>query len=166
MNRCFRVALLEDLPFLEEMLFNAVFWPVDRPRPATVAEGLAPPELAHILAGWSRGGDTALIVAVDGRPAGAAWYRYWSDCDSSYGYIAAGIPVLGIALKETYRGQGLGRELLTRLMEIARAAGAARISLSVEKENPSRFLYISCGFVMDHEDDEDYIMVKELYPLI
>jgi ribosomal protein S18 acetylase RimI-like enzyme len=158
----FRDATAADFTFLREMLFEAVYWPPERIRPATVDEGLAPPELDHILAGWGRPGDLALLAEADGRPVGAVWRRSWDDRENSYGYVDAATPVVGIAIAPGWRGRGIGRELLTRLITRSRTEGYSRLSLSVEKENPSRFLYLSCGFVTTSEDKDDYIMVKEL----
>mgnify|MGYP000843936284 FL=1 len=158
----FRDATAADHSFLREMLFEAVYWPPDRVRPATVDEGLAPPELEHILAGWGRPDDLALIVETDGQPVGAVWRRSWDNRENSYGYVDAATPVVGIAVAPGWRGRGIGRELLTRLIERSRAEGFSRLSLSVEKDNPSRFLYSSCGFATIREDADDYIMVLEL----
>ena len=144
------------------MLFEAVYWPADRERPASVDAGLAPPELEHILAGWGRTGDRALLLQADGEPVGAAWLRLWNDTENSYGYVASGVPVLGIALRREWRGQGYGRELINRLLERAKEDGATEVSLSVEKDNPSRFLYQSVGFVTVDENEDDYIMVCSL----
>lgn len=158
----FRDATAADRTFLREMLFEAVYWPPERIRPATVDEGLAPPELDHILAGWDRPGDLALIAEADAQPVGAAWRRCWDDRENSYGYVDAATPVVGIAVAPGWRRQGIGRELLTRLITRSGREGYTRLSLSVEKDNPSRFLYHSCGFVTTTEDTDDYIMVLEL----
>jgi hypothetical protein len=48
-----REATRDDLPFLREMLFEAVFWRPDQKRPP-IDEGLAGPELSRILENPSR----------------------------------------------------------------------------------------------------------------
>ena len=51
---------------------------------------------------------------------------------------------------EAARGRGIGRALLTRLLEVARARGFRRVSLetgTMEAFAPARALYESAGFV-------------------
>jgi GNAT superfamily N-acetyltransferase len=94
-------------------------------------------------------------------PLGRVLRRSWDERENSYGYVDAATPVVGIAIAPGWRGRGIGRELLTRLITRSRTEGYSRLSLSVEKDNPSRFLYLSCGFVTTSEDKDDYIMVKD-----
>jgi ribosomal protein S18 acetylase RimI-like enzyme len=61
-----------------------------------------------------------------------------------------------------YRGKGIGGRLLTALHDELRTRGYARISLSVQKENPAFRLYERTGYKIIDEKAEDYIMVKEL----
>ncbi len=47
-----------------------------------------------------------------------------------------------------HRGQGVGRALVTRVRDDARAAGVPRIALQTETDNdPARALYRSLGFI-------------------
>ncbi len=57
------------------------------------------------------------------------------------GYIPENILVY-IAVDKAFRGQGLGKKLMSLTME--RAKGS--ISLHVEPDNPARFLYQKLGF--------------------
>ncbi len=136
----------QDLPFLHEMLFEAAFWRSDAVRPPR-HEGLGQPEIAKLLAGWGRAGDTAVIAeTARNRSGGAAWYRFWSDSDHSYGYVSADIPELGIAVMPGWRRRGLGEVLLKALGTLAADRGIARLSLSVAEDNPARHLYVKHGF--------------------
>ena len=157
-----REATPEDLPFLREMLFEAVYWRPDQTRPP-IDEGLAGPELSRILEGWGRAGDTALIaVAADGSPVGGAWLRYWTAENRSYGFLDPSTPELGLAVRSGWRRRGVGTRLISELMDTARALGAERISLSVEPENPSRLLYERLGFEFRNEYGGAWTMVKVL----
>ncbi|MCI0697436.1 hypothetical protein L0337_36190 [candidate division KSB1 bacterium] len=79
-----RLATQDDLPFLREMLYEAVRWRPHQPR-APIEEVLAEPELAKLLNGWGRNGDTAVVAEwEDGAPIGAAWYRFWTAENHSY----------------------------------------------------------------------------------
>ena len=132
----------QDLPFLREMLFEAAFWRPDAVRPPRHV-GLSHPEIAKLLEGWGREGDTSMIAeTAGGRPVGAAWYRFWSDCDHSYGYVSADIPELGIAVIHGLRRSGIGDRLLHALGNLATECGIERLSLSVEEDNPARHMYV------------------------
>ncbi|HKE12024.1 MAG TPA: GNAT family N-acetyltransferase, partial [Myxococcota bacterium] len=135
-----------DLPFLEEMLFEAAFWRPSLPRPL-FAEGLRRPDLAKLLLGWGRRGDTGLVaVSPSASSLGAAWYRFWSEEDHSYGFVSEAIPELAIGVRGEARGRGVGTLLLRALLGEARSEGIAQVSLSVEVENPARRLYERMGF--------------------
>ena len=88
------------------------------------------------------------MIAEDAgnRPVGAAWYRFWSDHDHSYGYVSADIPELGIAVVGGSRNRGVGGRLLHALRKLAADHGIAYLSLSVEEDNPARRLYLQHGF--------------------
>jgi ribosomal protein S18 acetylase RimI-like enzyme len=126
------------------MLFEAAFWRAGSPRPALEA-GLARPDLSKLLEGWGRAGDTAVIAESD-TPLGAAWYRFWSAENHSYGFVAPEVPELGLAVRPEFRRQGVGARLLRALLEQAGREGIRRVSLSVELENPAQQLYQRLGF--------------------
>ena len=135
-----------DLALLREMLYEAAFWRPGAPRPGLDA-GLARPDLARLLAGWGRRGDAAWIAETAAREsAGAAWYRFYTESDHSYGFVSPEIPELGIAVRAALRGRGLGTKLLRALLAHAARAGVAQLSLSVETDNPALRLYERCGF--------------------
>jgi GNAT superfamily N-acetyltransferase len=72
----------------------------------------------------------------------------YADDDRGYGYVAADVPELGMALVPAARGRGLGRRMLVVLVEAVRASGAPGVSLSVEDGNDrARALYESLGFL-------------------
>ena len=55
--------------------------------------------------------------------------------------------VYSLAVDAAARGRGIARALLERLIETARAGGAARLRLEVRNDNPAaRALYASLGF--------------------
>ena len=154
---------LDDLDFLRKMLFEAVYWRGDADRPG-LEEGLAPPELAKLLAGWGhRDGDVGKIaVSGRGQPIGAAWYRFWNANNHSYGYISDDVPELGIGVVKDARGQGVGTALIQALLVNAHKQGIQRISLSVEKDNPAIYLYRKFGFKKMGRVDESWKMACDL----
>ena len=133
-----------DLALLQRMLYEAAYWREDK-RPS-LELGLSTPEIRKLLANWGQPGDCAVVAEDDGQGVGAAWYRFWSSADHSYGFVSSDIPELAIGVSSEYRGRGVGRNLLSHLLSAAGQAGIAQISLSVESGNPALNLYESIGF--------------------
>lgn len=157
-----RPATSGDVDFLREMLYEAAYWRLDGPRPS-LAQGLARPDLAHLLAGWGREGDLALVAdSKDAGRVGAAWLRFWIAEQHSYGFIDVQTPELGIGVRQEARRKGIGTALLASLVDEARRRGIRRLSLSVEKQNPAARLYRRAGFVVQAETGSAWTMVADL----
>ena len=127
------------LPFLRDMLHHAYYWRES----ASVNEELP---VYRYVAGWGRPGDRAVIALDDFQRVGAAWYRLFTADEPGYGFVDESTPELTIAVVPNRRGRGHGEELLTALLEQARADGYGAISLSVDRANPSQSLYERYGF--------------------
>ena len=157
-----RLATPHDLPFLREMLYEAVCWRPNQEHPL-IEEILARPELAKLLDGWGRDGDTAVIAELeDGSLAGAAWYRFWTQENQSYGFVDANTPELGVAVRKESRQRGIGTALLNSLLEQAQRSKILQISLSVEPENFSRLMYEKFGFRKIDVEGTSWTMLLEL----
>ena len=141
--RC-RPAGAEDYPFLAAMLSEAAVWRPDKPTP-TAEEVVVDPRYAMYLTGWPRDGDFGL-VAEQGGPLGAAWYRTYTEGSHGHGFVAEDVPELSIAVIASRRQQGIGRLLLVGLIEASEVQGYRALSLSVNHRNPARRLYESVGF--------------------
>ncbi len=141
------------------MLFEAAFWRPSLTRPR-LEVGLLRPELAKLLLGWGRPGDTALLaVSTAARSLGAAWYRFWSKDDHSYGFVSEQIPELAIGVRQEARRQGIGGLLLRALLDEAGRQGIAQVSLSVELDNPALRLYERLGFEKMGREGDAWTMV-------
>lgn len=171
-----RPASAGDAALLVDMVVLAVNWDADRP-PVTRERVLADPRLAHYATGWPRTGDLGVIaIATDAiasdtsSPAaidpeasavGAAWLRVFSADDPGYGFVAPDVPELSIGVVPTWRGTGVGRALLRELVQQGAARGCDAISLSVERANRARALYLDEGFVVVAEDrDADTMLLR------
>lgn len=95
------------------------------------------PWTSGIFADCLRAGHPCWVLCVDGAIAG-------------YGVLSIGADeahVLNICIGPDWRGQGLGRHLLRRLLDIARWNGAHQVFLEVRPSNPvAHALYVSFGF--------------------
>ncbi|HWX66164.1 MAG TPA: ribosomal protein S18-alanine N-acetyltransferase [Rhodanobacter sp.] len=94
---------------------------------------------------WSAG------IFSDCVKAGHPCWVLCVDADiAGYGILSMGAGeahVLNICIGPNYRGRGLGRHLLGRLLDIARWNGAERVFLEVRPSNPlAKALYESVGF--------------------
>ena len=156
-----RNATQKDLAFLQEMLFEAVYWRSGADRPS-LQEFSENSRFSNLLAGWGRPGDTALVAEDAGQKLGAAWFRFWTDANHSYGYVAADIPEIAIAVVAEHRARGVGRALLRALICEARAQSVRALSLSVDSANYARRLYESEGFVRVGEPGTHWTCVLQL----
>ena len=149
----------EETPLLNHFLYEAIFIP----------EGVAAPPQSIIenddLQVYVRNfghepDDRCLVAECDGKIVGAVWTRIMHD----YGHISDDTPSLAISLYKEYRNQGIGTELLERMIALLRNDGYSQVSLSVQKANYAVGMYRKAGFEVLHETDEELIMVCKLRP--
>jgi ribosomal protein S18 acetylase RimI-like enzyme len=143
----------QDVRFLRDMLHHAYYW---RERdPGSTA-------MRYVRA-WGRPGDTAVIALEEGFPVGAAWYRIFPTAEPGYGYVDERTPELAIAVVPGKRGHGIGDALLSALLDKARQAGYASLSLSVDSQNAGAIrLYERHGFERTDDDGRSLTMVARL----
>lgn len=147
----------EEIPLLEKFLYQAIFIP----------SGLAPlsrsilkePDLEMYIKDFGQQPDDwALAAEVDGLLVGVVWVRIMKD----YGYFDDQTPSLSISFLPDFRGQGLGQQLMTAMLDLLKAKGYPSVSLSVSKDNPAVRFYQRLGFVTVEEREEDYLMLCRL----
>ncbi|TVQ15994.1 MAG: hypothetical protein EA367_21240 [Leptolyngbya sp. DLM2.Bin15] len=73
-----RLGTPADLPVIEVMLFEALFWISTYERPA-YEKFRQHPEFQKLVDNWGRLGDWAVMADGQRRPVGVAWYRVWSQ---------------------------------------------------------------------------------------
>ena len=116
---------LRDVRFLRDMLRHAYYWRLeeDRERP-----------VYRYVQNWGRPGDAGVIALQGPHPAGAAWYRLFTERAPGFGFVDEATPELTLAVVPSRRGGGVGKEMLTALLERARTEGHGAISLSAATE--------------------------------
>ena len=67
-----------------------------------------------------------------------------------------------LCVEERYRKQGIGTQLMVKMLELLKQQGYERASLAVQKANYAVKMYKRVGFETVDENDEEYIMVCEL----
>lgn len=155
-----RQATAADLPFVEDMLYEAATWRGKGPDRDRV---LSDERLARYISGWGRSGDTALLATdAHANRLGAAWFRMFTAQDPGYGFLHATVPELSTGVKNGYRGRGVGTRLVEAMIAEAREQGFSTLSLSVEKDNPAVRLYKRHGFRVVASDQGAFTMRLDL----
>ena len=150
----------EEIPVLDDFLYEAIFIPEGVPAPPRSIidhEDLQ----VYVRDFGKKSDDRCLVAEVDGKIVGAAWTRVMDD----YGHIDDRTPSLAISLYKEYRGQGIGSELLGRILGKLRQEGYERVSLSVQKENYALRMYRHAGFEPVEDRGEEVLMVCRLKDL-
>jgi RimJ/RimL family protein N-acetyltransferase len=125
----------------------AVWTPLASPGPAPAPD-----------APFFRPGVTAadvLVAEEDGELAGYVALGPSTRLDSNRHVLL----IHGLAVAVSYRGRGLGRELIDAAAAEATRRGARKLSLRVLSENTAaRALYESCGFVVEGVLREEFLL--------
>ncbi|GAA1490918.1 GNAT family N-acetyltransferase [Brachybacterium sacelli] len=141
-----REATADDIGVLQRAIHAAWRWRETWDE-AAFAQHLTTGRADSYLDGFGRRPGDAGVVAVDGAPLGAAWYRFFSATDHRAGFVDEDVPELVVAVEERARGRGVGRSLVEGLLDLARERGVERVSLHVSRENErARHVYGALGF--------------------
>jgi len=134
-----------DEPLLWDALYHAIHIQSGHEPPSK--EIVRQPELARYVANWMQNPqDLGFALEIGNCVVGAAWLRCWTSPNKGYGYVNDETPEVSMSLLPDYRGQGLGTDLLRRLLSVAESRFDA-VSLSVSETNPAKLLYVREGFV-------------------
>ncbi|MCW6052299.1 GNAT family N-acetyltransferase [Microcoleus sp. A2-C5] len=139
-----RPLMQEDEPFLWQMLYVAAHMAEEGE--STVQAVVNHPLIARYVKDWGRADDTGFvgIELNSSQPVGAAWLRLFTGDDKGFGWVDD-IPELAIAVLPEYTNQGIGTQLLDRLLSAAKASYRS-VSLSVRSSNSALNLYQRSGF--------------------
>lgn len=147
----------EEYPLLEDFLYEAIFIPEGMEKPPRYI--VRNEELQVYIRDFGKWKDDHCLVADNcGKVVGACWVRIMDD----YGHIDDETPSFAISLFEEYRGQGIGTELMRRMLELLKANGYKRASLAVQKENYAVKMYKKVGFEIVGENEQEFIMAVDL----
>ena len=156
-NYCIREIRSDEIPLLEDFLYEAIFIPEGtNPPPKSIINS---EELQIYIRDFGMFSDDKCLVAeTDGKIVGAVWSRIMND----YGHVGDGIPSLAISLYKEFRNKGIGTELLRQMLQLLRREGYSNVSLSVQKANYATNMYVKAGFAVVKETEEEYIMVCKI----
>ena len=145
------------LRLLKDFLYEAIFIPegVEPPDRSIIEQ----PELSIYYDDFGSGNADNCIVAEDnGKVIGAVWTRIMND----YGHVDNETPSFAISLYKEYRGEGIGTELMRKMISLLKEQGYKKASLAVQKANYAVRMYDQAGFRTILENDDEYIMVCDL----
>jgi GNAT superfamily N-acetyltransferase len=157
----FRALTKDDLEHVKWALYEAVSWNPERQLPPYESL-IEHPELARYHDGWGRPGDLGVVAELDGDLVGVAFCRLFTQADHGHGYVDEQTPELAVAVVDAHRGKGMGARLMRELADAARGAGVARLSLSVDADNPALRLYERLGYRELERDEGGVRMVLDL----
>ena len=143
-----------DLPFCRSLLVHAYGWHVN------ALETELP--VGRYLDGWGRAGDTGFVYTVHGHRVGAGWYRLFRSAAPGWAFVDEATPELTVAVVPSRQGQGIGEELLRRLVAQAAADGHTALSVSVLSGHADRAAYEREGFATLREDGAAVTLVRPL----
>ena len=89
---------------------------------------------------------------------GSVWTRIMDD----YGHVDDETPSCAVSLYNEYRGQGIGSQLMMKMLDHLRQQSYKKVSLSVQKANYAVKMYEKSGFKTVDENEKEYIMAAEL----
>ncbi len=149
-----------EIPNLESFLYEAIFVPEGVEKPGKDILNL--PELKVYINDFGKTADLCLVADYKGTLVGAIWSRLFSEHNKGFGFIDEQTPELSMSVKESYRQQGIGKQLLTTMIEKLKRLEYKQVSLSVARANFALDMYLKFGFEIVSSDKKSAIMVKRL----
>lgn len=146
-----------EYPLLDDFLYEAIF---QRDQTNLLPKSIIKkPELQIYTKNFGKyQDDYCLCAEMDGNIVGAVWVRNIKG----FGSIDNITPEFSISLYKDYRGQGIGTEMMKKMLEHLKSAGYSIASLSVQKDNYAVKMYQKVGFQIIDDNEEDYIMLHYL----
>jgi GNAT superfamily N-acetyltransferase len=138
------------------MLYQAIF--VADETVVLPREIIEQPDLKQYIQDFGKEGDFCLVSEHYGQLVGAIWIRLIKG----YGFIDNETPELSMAVLKGHRGKGIGKQLLTTMIDRLKDGRLKRVSLSVDKKNFAHELYIKYGFVDYLVSEKSIIMTRKL----
>ena len=146
----------EEIPALDEFLYQAIFVPEGETPPERAI--IFRPELQVYVAGFgTQKNDHAFVADADGKIIGAAWVRIMDD----YGHVDDDTPSFALSVLPRWRGKGIGSRLMQGILAHLDELGYEQTSLAVQKANDAVRLYRRLGFETVDENEQEYIMIRK-----
>ena len=146
---------------LDDLLYESIFLP--KGVEAFPRDIIKKPEISVYIKDFgSKKDDYCLVADLNGEIIGGVWVRILADDIKGFGNIDPQTPEFAISIFNEYRNQGIGTELMKKMIEYLKETGYEQASLSVQKENYAVKMYKKCGFQIISENEHDFIMILKL----
>ena len=142
--------------FLNEMLYQAIF--VADEAEVLPREIIKQPDLKKYIQDFGRIGDFCLVAEQNEKLLGAIWIRYIKG----YGFVDNETPETSMAVLKGNRSKGIGKQLLTEMIDRLKNIQMKQVSLSVDKKNFAHGFYKKHGFVDYTTSEKSIIMIRKL----
>jgi ribosomal protein S18 acetylase RimI-like enzyme len=149
-----------EIPFLSEMLYEAIFIPngeIKLPK-----EIINKPELNNYIKDVGRKDDFCFVVEIEDKLIGAIWIRQFSDKNKGYGFVNSETPELSMAINDVYRGKGIGKIMLNKMLNKLSELNFSQVSLSVDKRNFAYNFYKKNNFFEVDSEKNSIKMLRKL----
>jgi ribosomal protein S18 acetylase RimI-like enzyme len=149
-----------EIPFLSEMLYEAIFIPngeIKLPK-----EIINKPELNNYIKDFGRKDDFCFVVEIEDKLIGAIWIRQFSDKNKGYGFVNSETPELSMAINDVYRGKGIGKIMLNKMLNKLSELNFSQVSLSVDKRNFAYNFYKKNNFFEVDSEKNSIKMLRKL----
>lgn len=158
MNYSIREIKETDYTLLNDFIYEAIFIPEGAAKPDKSI--INNPDLQIYITDFGKQKDDYGVVAeiFDNKVVGAAWVRIMDD----YGHVDNDTPSLAVSVYKEYRGMGIGRAMMKKLLSILKSRGYKQTSLAVQKANYALKMYQSLGYKIVDENEQEYIMICNL----
>ena len=146
-----------EYPLLNDFLYEAIFQRDESNLlPRTVIDN--PGLYVYIKDFGKEKDDYCLCAEVNDKIIGAVWIRNIQG----FGSIDDTTPEFAISLYKEFRGYGIGTKMMKQMLKYLKNTGYSKTSLAVQKDNYALNMYLSVGFQIVDENEEEYIMVCQL----
>lgn len=157
MNYIIRELREDEYHLLVDFLYEAIFQPDEvRLVPKSVIQK---PELQVYIEDFGKKKDDfCLCAVVEQKVIGAVWVRNIKG----YGSVNEVTPEFAISLFKSFRGYGIGTDMMKRMLDHLKNSGYSKASLAVQKANYASRMYQKVGFQVVDENEDEYIMIHYL----
>ncbi|MCK5149083.1 GNAT family N-acetyltransferase [bacterium] len=151
----------EEINILKDMLYESIFQA--DPNKTIPREVINIPEIKNYIENFGqKKEDYCLVADYNNKIIGAVWVRILADEIKGYGYVNDETPEFAISLYQEYRNQGIGTQMMRKMISYLKNKGYCQTSLSVQKDNYAVKMYKKLGFKIIDENEEDYLMLLKL----
>lgn len=149
-----------EIHFLSEMLYYAIFIPNGEEK--LPKEIINEPELNVYIKDFGQKNDFCYVAEIENELIGAIWIRQFTENEKGYGFVNSETPELSMAVTQKYRGNGIGKLMLDKMLNKLAELNFNQVSLSVDNRNFAYNFYKKNNFVEINSEKNSIKMLRKL----